>query len=161
VPERRAARAGARGGRAGRLRQVLLILLDNALKHTSAGGTIAIAVQRQGSHAHVEVRDMGPGIAPRDLPHVFDRFYRADRERRDEGSGLGLAIASWIVETPGGRITARERSRPRSGLHRRPAPCTVRPGHRADAGCPPGRARRTVQVLPADVVHVADDKLAI
>jgi signal transduction histidine kinase len=93
-------------GDAARLRQVLLILLDNALKHTPAGGTIAIGVQRQGSHAHVEVRDTGPGIAPRDLPHVFDRFYRADRERRDEGSGLGLAIARWIVETHGGRITA-------------------------------------------------------
>ena len=45
-------------------------------------------------------------MAPRDLPHVFDRFYRADRERRDEGSGLGLAIARWIVEAHGGRISA-------------------------------------------------------
>jgi signal transduction histidine kinase len=93
-------------GDAGRLRQVLLILLDNALKHAPAGGTIAIGVQLQGSQAYVEVRDTGPGIAPRDLSHVFDRFYRADRERRDEGSGLGLAIARWIVETHGGRIIA-------------------------------------------------------
>lgn len=93
-------------GDAGRLRQVLLIILDNALKHTSAGGTITVGVQRHAHDVRLQVRDTGPGIAARDLPHVFDRFYRGGRERRDEGSGLGLAIARWIVEAHGGRITA-------------------------------------------------------
>ncbi len=93
-------------GDAGRLRQVLLILLDNALKHTSAGGVITVSVERHGGYARLRVCDTGPGIAPDDLPHVFDRFYRANRERRDEGSGLGLSIAHWIVAAHGGWMTA-------------------------------------------------------
>src|SRR5437870_13510495 len=65
-------------GDAGRLRQVLLILLDNALKYTPDGGGIAVRVARQGGQARLEVRDSGPGLAPADLPHLFERFYRAD-----------------------------------------------------------------------------------
>jgi signal transduction histidine kinase len=93
-------------GDAGRLRQVLLILLDNALKFTPDGGSITVGVARQGGQIRLEVRDSGPGIAPGDLPHLFERFYRADKARSSSGTGLGLAIGRWIVEAHGGRISA-------------------------------------------------------
>jgi signal transduction histidine kinase len=93
-------------GDAGRLRQLLLILLDNALKHTPAGGAITVRVERQGGRARLQVRDSGPGIDPHDLPHLFDRFYRADRARSGEGMGLGLSIGRWIAEAHGGAIAA-------------------------------------------------------
>ncbi|GAC1436659.1 MAG: hypothetical protein NVSMB65_10700 [Chloroflexota bacterium] len=93
-------------GDAGRLRQLLLILLDNALKYTPSGGAIAVRVERQGNRVQVQVRDTGPGIDAVDLPHVFDRFYRANRARSGEGTGLGLAIGRWIAEAHGGTITA-------------------------------------------------------
>jgi signal transduction histidine kinase len=93
-------------GDAGRLRQLLLILLDNALKHTPDGGSIMIGLVRAGNRAQLTVQDTGPGIDPPDLPHIFDRFYRADRARAGEGVGLGLAIGRWIVEAHGGRIAA-------------------------------------------------------
>jgi signal transduction histidine kinase len=89
-----------------RLRQLMLILLDNAFKHTPEGGEVMIAVQRASGRAQIQVRDTGPGIAPADLPRIFDRFYRSDRARTGEGSGLGLAIGRWIVEAHGGSIGA-------------------------------------------------------
>lgn len=89
-----------------RLRQLLLILLDNALKFTPPGGTITVRVEHHRGHARLSVQDSGPGIAPGDLPHLFERFYRGDRARSSEGTGLGLAIGKWIVEAHGGRITA-------------------------------------------------------
>ena len=90
-----------------RLRQLLLILVDNALKHTPSGGTVSVRLTA--SHnggARIEVTDSGPGIDPVDLPRLFDRFYRADKARTGEGTGLGLAIAKWIVDAHGGRISA-------------------------------------------------------
>lgn len=89
-----------------RLRQLFLILLDNALKHTPAGGTVSVRLNGQGGRARLEVADSGPGISSEDLPHIFDRFYRADQSRTGEGTGLGLAIAKWIVDAHGGQITA-------------------------------------------------------
>jgi signal transduction histidine kinase len=89
-----------------RLRQLLLILLDNALKHTPSGGTISIRLSRQNARARLQVADSGPGIDPADLPQIFDRFYRADQSRTGEGSGLGLAIGKWIVDAHGGSIHA-------------------------------------------------------
>lgn len=91
----------------GQLRQVLLILLDNAIKYTPAGGKVRIAVSRQGTRAAISISDTGIGIEPEVLPHIFDRFYRGDeaRERDQHGSGLGLAIAKWIVEAHRGEIT--------------------------------------------------------
>jgi heavy metal sensor kinase len=88
-----------------RLRQVLLNVLDNALKHTAAGSVTA-RVKAAGPTVAVEVRDTGEGIPPEHLPHVFERFYRVDRARtREDGStGLGLSIARSIVEAHGGRI---------------------------------------------------------
>jgi len=102
-------------GDAIRLRQVLLILLDNALKHTPEGGAVAVSVEHEGTRARLRVRDSGLGIAPEDLPHLFDRFYRADRARSGEGSGLGLAIGRWIAEAHGGHIAAANAPAPERG----------------------------------------------
>lgn len=90
-----------------RLKQLLLILLDNALKYTSPEGQVAVELQRNGATATVMVHDTGVGIPPDALPHVFERFYRADpaRARDPGGTGLGLAIAHWIVDQHGGQIT--------------------------------------------------------
>ncbi len=95
-------------GNATWLKQLLLTLLDNALKYTPEGGRITLSLMREGDQASIRVQDTGMGIAPEDLPHVFERFYRADKARaRDEGgSGLGLAIARWVVEEHGGEIAA-------------------------------------------------------
>jgi signal transduction histidine kinase len=93
-----------------RLRQLLLILTDNALKHTPAGGSIIMSLRVAGSRVRLQVMDSGPGIAPADLPHLFDRFYRSDRARAGEGTGLGLAIGRWIAEAHGGTITAGNRT---------------------------------------------------
>jgi len=89
-----------------RLGQVLTNLLDNALRHTPAGGTITVALTRQATQLLITVTDSGEGIAPADLPHVFDRFYRADpaRARASGGSGLGLAIVRELVEAHGGTV---------------------------------------------------------
>jgi signal transduction histidine kinase len=93
-------------GDATRLRQVLLILLDNALRYTPEGGTIQLAARRHGQHVTMTVSDSGSGIAPQDLPRVFERFYRADSVRTAPGgSGLGLAIAKALVEAQHGHIT--------------------------------------------------------
>jgi two-component system, OmpR family, sensor histidine kinase CiaH len=89
-----------------RLRQLLLILLDNALKHTPEGGNVHVALSHAGSRARLQVVDSGPGIPPADLPRIFDRFYRSDAARTGEGSGLGLSIGKWISEAHGGQITA-------------------------------------------------------
>jgi len=90
-----------------RLRQVLGNLITNALRATAAGGSVRLRAVRDGRLARVTVADTGVGIAPSHLPHVFDRFWRADpaRGRRTGGSGLGLAIARQIVTDHGGTIT--------------------------------------------------------
>ncbi len=91
-----------------RIAQVLGNLLSNALRHTPPGGVVTLAARAGPSEALFEVRDTGAGIAPEDLPRIFDRFYRADpsRTRSSGGAGLGLAIARRIVEAHGGRIWA-------------------------------------------------------
>jgi two-component system OmpR family sensor kinase len=90
-----------------RLTQLLILLLDNAVKYTPSGGAVSVALRREGAWALVTVRDTGAGIPAADLPRVFERFYRADpaRARDPGGTGLGLAIGKWIVEQHGGRIT--------------------------------------------------------
>ncbi|MDR7481380.1 MAG: ATP-binding protein [Armatimonadota bacterium] len=89
-----------------RLSQVLTNLLDNAIKFTPDGGRIAIGWRCTDGEVEISISDAGPGIAPDDLPHVFERFYKADRARPASpgGSGLGLAITKHIVEAHGGRI---------------------------------------------------------
>ena len=87
-----------------KLRQVLVNLLDNAVKNTNAGSVDVSVVGAEGSHS-VYVRDTGAGIAREHLPHVFERFYKVDRARRDGGSGLGLAIVQQIVQAHGGEVS--------------------------------------------------------
>jgi len=111
--------AAGGGGRAGppapplpldarQIGRVLVNLVDNALRHTPAGGRVAVAACRMDGAVRVEVEDSGEGIAAEDLPHVFERFYRGDKSRSREGggAGLGLAISKGIVEAHGGRIWA-------------------------------------------------------
>ncbi|MBI3695931.1 MAG: HAMP domain-containing protein [Acidobacteria bacterium] len=90
------------------VRRLILILLDNAVKYTPEGGEVALRAAGDQGFVRIEVRDTGVGIAQTDLPHIFERFYRADaaRSRQSGGAGLGLAIAKWIVEQHGGHIEA-------------------------------------------------------
>jgi signal transduction histidine kinase len=89
-----------------RLKELLLILLDNALKYTPRSGEVSVRLKRRDGRAEVTVQDAGIGIAPSDLPRVFERFYRADpaRTRDPSSTGLGLSIAKWIVDQHGGSI---------------------------------------------------------
>jgi two-component system, OmpR family, sensor kinase len=93
-------------GDASRLAQVVTNLLTNALAHTPAGGSVEVRTHAAGNGAALIVADTGAGIAAADLPHVFDRFYRADQSRTKPGAGLGLSIVQAIVEAHGGAITA-------------------------------------------------------
>lgn len=96
-----------------RIRELLLNLVTNAIKYTPAGGTIGLSLTDAEAAATLMVSDTGVGIAPGDLPHIFDRFWRADpaRSRTGEraGTGLGLAITKWIAEAHGGTITVQSR----------------------------------------------------
>jgi len=89
-----------------RLRQLIIILLDNAVKYTPAYGKIMVNSRLQKQRVEVIVEDTGIGIAEDDLPHIFDRFYRSDksRTRSESGTGLGLSIAQWIIEGHSGVI---------------------------------------------------------
>jgi len=89
-----------------RLQQLIVTLLDNAIKYTPEGGVVRIGCRKLAHSVQLEVEDTGIGIAQDNLPHIFDRFYRGDkaRTRQEGGTGLGLAIAKWIVERHGGKI---------------------------------------------------------
>jgi two-component system sensor histidine kinase BaeS len=91
-----------------RMGQVLGNLLDNALRHTAPGGTVTLAADQDPAGVRISIADTGEGIAAEHLPHLFERFYRADsaRDRGHGGSGIGLAIARAIVSDHGGHITA-------------------------------------------------------
>ena len=147
------------------LKQVLLILLDNALKYGRQGpdGWARLSVARRPGVAIIAIEDNGPGIAPEDLPHIFERFYRAERAARArrmtgaptpaappqgpdgsggkaEGSGLGLSIAQAIAQAHGGSLTAR--SQPGAGttftLTLPAEPSRPTRGHPSSASAPPG-----------------------
>ena len=89
-----------------RMTQVLVNLLDNALRYTPAGGQISLTARSAAGSVELIVKDSGPGIPEEDMQHLFERFYRADksRQREEGGSGLGLAIAKSLVESQGGQI---------------------------------------------------------
>ena len=93
-------------GDRGRLYQLFLNLVDNAVKYSPSGATVRVSCERRDGALLVTVQDNGPGIPPNDLPHIFDRFYRVDKSRSRElgGSGLGLSICKWIAEAHGGHI---------------------------------------------------------
>ena len=88
-----------------RLRQVLINLLENALRFTPPGGRITLSASELDGAVEFRVEDSGVGIAREHLPHVFERFYKVDRSRRDTGTGLGLAIVRQIVEAHGGMVS--------------------------------------------------------
>jgi len=90
-----------------RLKQVFINLVANAIQYTPQGGDIFLSLEKIGEQARIICRDTGPGIPAEDLPHIFERFYRAEKSRTRKataGFGLGLSIANWIVERHGGRI---------------------------------------------------------
>ncbi|MGA3006451.1 MAG: ATP-binding protein [Opitutaceae bacterium] len=91
-----------------RLKQVVVNLLDNAIKYTPDGGTVHLKVAAAHHHAVVEISDTGIGIPSGALPHIFERFYRVDqaRSRQPDGAGLGLAIVHSICQAHGGKVTA-------------------------------------------------------
>lgn len=91
-----------------RLAQVLGNLLDNALRHTPTGGRVMLVCRRRNPWIEILVMDTGDGVAADHLPHLFDRFYRADaaRDRKHGGSGIGLSIAKALVEAHGGTISS-------------------------------------------------------
>ena len=94
-------------GDSSRLKQVLIILLDNAIKYTPGKGETFVSLQTKGDKIILQVKDSGIGIAKEDQKHLFQRFYRVDkaRSRSQGGTGLGLSIAQWIAQTHNGRIT--------------------------------------------------------
>lgn len=98
-----------------RMHQLLMALLDNAIKYTPEGGVVRVVCRRLAHSVQLEIEDTGVGISPEHLPRIFDRFYRGDkaRNRQEGGTGLGLAIVKWIVDRHGGRI--RVESKPSVG----------------------------------------------
>ena len=96
-----------------RIREMLLNLVTNAIKYTPQGGTVSLGLTQEDGSVVFTVADTGIGIAPGDLPHIFERFWRADpaRSRTGDrpGTGLGLAITKWIAEAHGGSITVQSR----------------------------------------------------
>lgn len=93
------------------LKQVVLNLLDNALKYSGPGTTVTVSVTGDEREAWVTVVDQGQGISPEQLPHIFERMYRAENgQRRTTGAGLGLSISDWIARAHGGRITVESES---------------------------------------------------
>ena len=97
----------------GRIREMLLNMVTNAIKYTPQGGSVSLSLEQDQESVTLTVRDSGIGIAPGDLPHIFERFWRADPARSRTGDrpgvGLGLAITKWIAEAHGGSITVQSR----------------------------------------------------
>jgi signal transduction histidine kinase len=91
------------------LKQLLLILIENAVNYTPAGGKVRLEAQVKEAAAEISVIDNGVGISEEDLPKIFERFYRADKARSGSGTGLGLAIARWIAGEHGGEIKVQSR----------------------------------------------------
>lgn len=91
-----------------RLHQALLNIVDNSVKYTNIGGDILIRLVKQGNDVVLRLSDTGVGISEEHLPHIFDRFFRADQARSKDiqGNGLGLSIVKWIIEAHQGIITA-------------------------------------------------------
>jgi two-component system, OmpR family, sensor kinase len=86
------------------LQRLVVNLLQNAVQHTPAGGTVCVDVRQNGSNVCIRVIDSGTGIPDADFTRVFDRFVQLDPSRRSEGAGLGLTIAKWIAEAHSGSL---------------------------------------------------------
>lgn len=94
-----------------RLKQAVMILLDNAIKYSAAEQQVGLSLAREGSQALITVTDQGVGIVEKDLPHVFKRFYRGQGASHASGNGLGLSIAKWVIEKHGGDISIESAAR--------------------------------------------------
>jgi signal transduction histidine kinase len=118
---------------AARLKQVIVILIDNAIKYSKPGQNVDVILGNASSTAEIVVRDFGAGIRPKDLPHVFDRFYRgkasetASSSNSSKGSGLGLSIARWLVEKHLGEISIKSKPNVRTEVFVR-IPVSTLPG---------------------------------
>lgn len=114
-----------------RIGQVVGNLLTNALRHTPAGGSVTVRARQEPGATLISVVDTGEGISSTHLPHVFERFYRADTtaHRADHGSGIGLTISKAIVEAHGGELTADSDGRDRGACFTMTLPITVSTGH--------------------------------
>jgi signal transduction histidine kinase len=137
----------------GQLRQIMMILLDNAIKYTPEGGKVRISATREDGQAAISVSDSGIGIEPEVLPHIFERFYRGDsaRARDEHGSGLGLAIADWIVRAHNGEI--RVISEPGKGsTFSVLLPALKRPGEQSSANIPAIRSHRAGRTAMAGAI---------
>lgn len=97
---------GVVAGDPDRLRQLVLNLVDNAIKYTPEGGQVTLGLAQEKGWVRIDIADTGVGIPPEELPHIFERFYRVDkaRSRQGGGTGLGLSIARWIADAHGGHI---------------------------------------------------------
>lgn len=88
-----------------RLKQALLNVVANAIRHTPAGGRVVLSLKRDGDRMQVAVQDTGVGIPPEQQEHIFERFFRGDESRAQGGAGLGLAIVKWVAESHGGSVS--------------------------------------------------------
>ncbi len=137
----------------GQLRQVMMILLDNAIKYTPEGGKVRISAVREDGQAAISVSDTGIGIEPEVMPHIFERFYRGDsaRARDEHGSGLGLAIADWIVRAHSGEL--RVVSEPGKGsTFSVLLPALKRPGEPSSAKIPVPRVHKPARNAMAEAM---------
>jgi heavy metal sensor kinase len=132
-------------GRAVQLAQVAANLVSNAIHYNRPGGAVAVRTTREGGGAVLTVRDTGPGIAEADLPHIFERFYRADasRARADGRTGLGLAIVKAILDTHGGTVAVESR-RDEGSVFTVRLPLADAHGRTGDDGAVPGTDSRLV-----------------
>jgi signal transduction histidine kinase len=88
------------------VRQVLVSLIRNAIRHARDGGVVRLAAQAEDGKAALTVSDHGPGIAPETLPRIFDRFAQGGGSAKSQGFGIGLSLARWVIEAQNGSITA-------------------------------------------------------
>ena len=88
-----------------KMTQIFVNLVENSLKFTPPGGEIIIRAEPEEERVQIVLKDTGIGVAPQHLPHIFERFYKVNRSRRDGGTGLGLSIVKQLVEAHGGQIT--------------------------------------------------------
>jgi signal transduction histidine kinase/ActR/RegA family two-component response regulator len=146
-------------GDSGRLQQVILNLLANAVKFTSECGRVDVSVERIGSSIEVNILDTGQGISPEFLPHVFDRFRQADGapSRRHGGLGLGLAIVRQFVELHGGTVHAASEGIGRGATFTVRLPLVAELVERRSAGCVDSPTLRSQRLDDLRIVVVDDD----
>ncbi len=90
-----------------KIQRAIANILDNAVKYTPAGGNVSVKIETNPDNVRIIIADTGSGIAEKDIPHIFERFYRADKSRSTPGSGLGLSLATAIIRAYGGNITVK------------------------------------------------------